>query len=521
MKDSLLSIHWALYQHVKQNKTSFVFAFLFTFVCFGFMLTHFSLTIDEETWINNSDPDLLRMWLVQGRFGLYALDAVISPYGRYVPFLWDFVAVVLWTSAGIVLSFCVSMFSNKPSRFALFAFCAVFSSLPLVTGEIISFSMFNLQQALAMLVMAFSVLYTFTYFQSKSRGLLAISGSLLFVATSFFQAFPTVYIAAVTLYLLLRIKSKERVKFKILLSDVLATVVAFAAGTGLYYAINSAITTYIAPGGDAYFNNGYIGWNGSVQPLITTVKNCAKVVLGRGVVGGVALAALTVIWLCCTVLLAAGKKGAKERLTVILTSVLLWVSPFSLSLVIAMRSIVGRTYLGLPLVSAAVVMLLLDAVSRVRWRKNVAVTAACFVLAVNAVTMNLYFYRSNNVYMQDRFTAQSIVQTFIDKGYEYSETPVVFIGSYSNGVIHENWGPALGSFFSWDDGNIRRMVDFMRAEGYNIASPTAEQRIRALDIAEYMPCWPQADSVRQSNDFIVVKLSDIGDSWTKINLPGQ
>ena len=54
-------------------KKSIVAANLFGFLCFGFMLTHFSLTIDEESWILASKN--LTMWLYQGRYSIWLRNA--------------------------------------------------------------------------------------------------------------------------------------------------------------------------------------------------------------------------------------------------------------------------------------------------------------------------------------------------------------------------------------------------------------------------------------------------------------
>ena len=114
-----------------ENRRALTAAFCFTLVCYGFMLTHYTLTIDEETWICNTDPALIqKIWMLQGRFGLYLFDAVFTPLGRYVPFLWDFLGIVFWFAGGVVFCFCLTRYVSAVSRLSVGVFAAMFTTVP-------------------------------------------------------------------------------------------------------------------------------------------------------------------------------------------------------------------------------------------------------------------------------------------------------------------------------------------------------------------------------------------------------
>lgn len=286
-------------RYLKNNKVVLL-SILFGLACYGFMLTRYSLQIDEETWIKNTDPSLITLWLKQGRFGLYVFDLIFSPLGRYIPILWDVLAVLLWTFAGIIFSFCISMVSRDFSRFSIFAFCAVFSSVPFVVGEVLSFSMFNLQQALAMVLVAVSVCFVFMYYQHRRKGLMAVSALLLFIASSFFQAFPAVFISAIVIYVLLSVLNDPAIKVSALLKDILRAAGVFAAGVGLYYIVNLVITIYVSPGGEGYFSSAYIGWGdgtGVIVPLLRTMKRSLSVLAGLEIVGGLSMLLTTALFI--------------------------------------------------------------------------------------------------------------------------------------------------------------------------------------------------------------------------------
>ena len=47
MRSAIVTAHRNFFQYIKANKV-ILLAFLFSFVCFGYMLTHYSLTIDGK-----------------------------------------------------------------------------------------------------------------------------------------------------------------------------------------------------------------------------------------------------------------------------------------------------------------------------------------------------------------------------------------------------------------------------------------------------------------------------------------
>lgn len=63
-------------EFVKKYKTSIFLSVLFSLLCFGFMLTHFTITIDEESWILSARDET--MWLYQGRFIIWLFDLIFT-----------------------------------------------------------------------------------------------------------------------------------------------------------------------------------------------------------------------------------------------------------------------------------------------------------------------------------------------------------------------------------------------------------------------------------------------------------
>lgn len=66
-------------EFIEKNRKGVILSFLFSLVCFGFMLTHFTITIDEESWILSSQD--VNMWLYQGRFVIWLFDLLFTDGG--------------------------------------------------------------------------------------------------------------------------------------------------------------------------------------------------------------------------------------------------------------------------------------------------------------------------------------------------------------------------------------------------------------------------------------------------------
>jgi hypothetical protein len=506
-----------------ENRRALTAAFCFTLVCYGFMLTHYTLTIDEETWICNTDPALIqKIWMLQGRFGLYLFDAVFTPLGRYVPFLWDFLGIVFWFAGGVVFCFCLTRYVSAVSRLSVGVFAAMFTTVPLAVGELLSYSMFSLQQGLAMLLVSASAALTFFWFRTR-RGMAAAGAALLlFAGVSFYQAFATVYITAMAAYVCLSLIYGSGGRFW---RSLVGSVGIFAAGVGAYFLINAYITRVLYPGADAYLENNFIGWDGGnpLVPLLPAVKNTARVLLGREVYGGKALLLLTVLTalaFCIRLVLLIRERNGRAAAGLIVGFAALLLAPFSMLFGFAQPTLIGRTLLALPLSMSVQAVLVVDTArllpkpSASRW---IAGGLLLCVLLINAAYMNNLFYNSYRVYTEDQAKAAQIMSRIAGEGMDASKKPVVFIGMLPQNAYLSADCSAGGSFFAWDNGNIARMRDFLNAEGYTILPADADQIQRGALLAEEMPCWPAEGCAADAGDFILIKFSDPAYPWEIVN----
>lgn len=212
------------------------------------------------------------------------------------------------------------------------------------------------------------------------------------------------------------------------------------------------------------------------------------------------------------------KKIIKKFIICIL-SILLLISPFALSIALGTSGINGRTYIALPLAGAIELLLVINQSIKIRIAKSIVTIAAVLILLFNSMYMNRLFYDSFMVYQFDTNVGNEIIHDIGMYGYDYNNTPIVFIGMHDidRKIISNTSGSTGGSFFSWDDGNNTRIINFLRSQGYDVIMPSASQIKYAYDNSKDLKNWPDKNSIKKLEGCIVVKLSDPSPLWMSVN----
>lgn len=503
-------------EYCKKYQKAILLALLFSLVCFGFMLTNFTVTIDEETWLLGNEESAL--WLLQGRISIWLFNLLFTQGGNYAPFLWDFCAVILWSISGIIFAYALLGGRNE-NQSHMFIFLAYYSSLPYVVGEILSFSLFNLQIGLAMVAVAIAFVFTMRYWENGEKRVAIWIFLLLLYSFGTYQAMICVYVTAVVAYCLLRVLdyNTENLGRNIVSSGIFCTVSAI-----VYYGVFLLIGHFVGTAG--YLTDNYSGWAGE-NPLLEVVKAVANVVRisfaipykERYIYGGGVICFVTAAFVIYSIWRFFKAQSAKERLSIFFYSVALCVAPFSLYIVLATSMTHGRMLLALPFAGAVEIVLILEALTK-RRLQIISFVAAGLLLFFNARNMNMIFYYSHLVYEKDCDLTAMLMYDIEKKGIDYHEKPIAFIGMIEEDSLPIQKIDALGSsIFAWDEGNNTRMEDFIRTRGYAVETADAEKMQEALQETENMQTWPQENSIKELEDVIVVYLSDPTEQWYTVN----
>ena len=504
-------------EYMNKNRKVFAGAFLFSLVCFGFMLTHHTITIDEETWILADGSSLL--WLLQGRFSTQIFNWLFTQNGNYAPFLWDFLSIVLWNLSGIIYAYSLLGKDSGDKRLPLFFFCSYYSSLPFVVGEILSFSMFNLQVCVAMVFTALAFWRSVCLLKGSGKKEIPVILLLLIFAFGVYQALICVYVTAVVGYCLLNfMDGRER------LGREIGVCASLCIGSIIiYYLINMGVV--FLTGTADYLEENYVGWldeGGPLRALFMAFANIARVSFGIPVgevkiYGGVVLCAVTAAFVLFSVWRFFAEKGGRRKAGILFFTAALTAAPFILYLVLGTYKTHGRHLLALPLAGGIEIWLILSAIKRSAAKKT-AVVVLSYLLFLNARNMNLLFYYGSIGYEHDRTVANQLMYDIKKAGMDYHKKPVVFVGMEDyDSVPIETSDTIGGSVFAWDDVNIANMADILANEGYRIMKPTPEQIKISLDQMEGMREWPMENSIRETDETIIVYFSQPTGKWFLTN----
>lgn len=497
-------------------KKSFVYALLFSFVCFGFMLTHFDLSIDEETWILGGN---IKAWLMQSRYSLWLYDTFFTSNGNYIPFLYDFIGIILWHIAGIILLYCY--FNDKEVHgIFMFMMLAYYDSVPFVLADIMSFSFYLVQIGIAAILTSISIYLTIQYIKEKKHLFLIISSLILWLAFGAYQALICYYISAFANYCVIEYIKGNREQ---LLKKILTGVVFCFVGVLGYVLIDKIIIFSL--GSDGYLSENYIGWK-AANPLIEFLMSIANV--GRvsfaipykevRVNGATCIRVLTILFVIYTFYQVFHiEKNRKEKIIVFLLCVALCFAPFLLYIAMATYKTVGRMMLGLPVIGMTQIYLISTVITK-SLLKKIYILFICGLLSINAGQINMTYFQHHLVHQKDCDIADEIMHDIQKEAINYHDKSIVFIGMIESDITFENQIGELGSsFFSHDDGNIGRMVAFLKFKGYDVNSPSIEQINTAYIESENMNVWPTESSIKVIDDMIIVKLSEPSETWFTVN----
>jgi len=511
--------------YIEKNKKILFYSIVFSCICFGFMLTHHMVLIDEEFHYNTqSRPEL---FLAAQRFTNYLLGKVYAN-GRIIPFFTDFSSIVLWNISGFIFGLC--FFKENHSPLSRFIALSYFSTVPFCVGEIFAFSEIILSVSIAMLLTSIAFWLTIHPFGGViDRAAIVL---LLTLAIGSYQAFICVYITAIMAKCCLNHWNKEKF-FGIMIKGTVLCIMAI----GLYFLINFFISA--ESGMPGYLSNNYIGWFSEDNVLKAAFMAFANVIRvsfaikiqDEIIYGGLPIMILTTIFCIISVIRIIHAKGFIEKIKCVMLSALFVMAPFSLYIALGTYKTHGRVMLALSLSGMIELLCLFDYIKpdhvRVNNKRSVLIVIAyiltIWMLLSNASNMNMIYYSAYQAYEYDCTLADSIINDVNKITSDSTPKTLVTIGSCEPEIEIEPKNVTLGaSFFSWDGGAIHRIKAFMELRGKLFNSATSDDIIDALEYLAHndMPSYPEEGSVVLLGDMVIVYLGEPSDKWYQTNLPG-
>lgn len=511
---------------VKQHGKLILFSMAAVLICFGFQAFNGNIRIDTEELINA--PGSTLGWLYIGRFGMVLLKRLLGLAVHQTIKSGIFMLVFFW-AGGALLTYGCYHFSGENKRYPYWLFLLLYA-----TSNIWSFQFyFSMQQAeiaLAMLLLVAAAIGMCRCCFEKTEGKYKtparicqglLSAVILVIALGSYQAMAVYYITVCTVFFLLhllRIAEEGREEEQRLWRGVVLLALHFVISFAVYRVI--ADTWFMAAGD---YMEGQSNWG--TEPVAECIKNILRVVRNQLKTFGPRnfsfytagiLAAFYMVW---KLLRERAFRLKKHRALFVLAVVLLLASPFLMT-VYSGAMLVTRTQFALPVAAAFLAMAGAAVPERYQGKKSPwvkGIKAAGILVICLQAGYNIRLHGADVLrYEHDTALAGQVAETL---GEVPEEKPVLFVG-YRKPELNrfarrsEMYG---WSFFEWDyspehpAGATHRIAGFVQAytgERFESVYTEAMER-QAAELSETMGVFPAEDSVRETEDFVVVKLSEI------------
>lgn len=495
---------------IKTHSIPMLGVMFITTLAFGFEITNFTLSIDEERAIYDAGWNVPTVWITQGRPGI-ALIKLIFNTDVIVPF-WNTllsVSVLLFASLIWSQAFYKSLQDKKFKAGALFVFSVLFLTSPVHT-EYMAFSTYNFEISVGYVLTAIAVLFLSHWFSNKRKSALLLGIIAYVAALTIYQSFITVFLCGVSILLVLQfnnnLKQGKSARVRESLSLLIQFMIILVMGVGLYKLIDMLLQEFYPSSG---YVEGFFWWTYLDKEIIVNeLRRFITSMISGNKLFGVNLLLPTILagGLVGLYYLFKGK-GYKVLLPVLM--IIIIISPFLLSMLLGSPTPL-RAMQALPIMFAGVWLIVYQLIDR-ETVKTLLIVVAFVVSIYQAQTMTRLFYSDNLRYQGDIVLAQRVAERIAHlTAVENPSIPVVFVGTYTHkdnpNIIRSE---ILGSsFFEWEGGNTHRIIAFMNTLGYNYRVPTKQDIEKARELSTDMTQWPDPGSIDSRENLIIVKLSN-------------
>ncbi|TCL07361.1 glucosyltransferase domain-containing protein [Sodalis ligni] len=464
---------------------SFVSALLSCLIVYVFELTHFTLSIDEEFQDNFFQTIML------GRWG----DALIKANLLSGPYSPGFTALF-----GLITLSCA--FASTASILKLSRFQGVIFSILAVSVPQYAYQLEFMNQAdtvgTAFLLSAITV-----YFVTNT----SLCGRYIYacmtytIAISIYQSLATLPVTIVMGFVIsstLREESNIKESLILMIKFAVLSLCAFS----MYTIISLFFSKYYNISGVGYLSSS-INWG--KMPLHAVFNQMKKFIVpyftfrtfyGLNSYPFVILAFILMLW------------RAQYKFFMVFMGICLIVSPFIFMFVSGgfqpPRVVTSLSF------SFAIIFILALRNFKSRWISTI--TAMAFLIA-GATSSNKLFYSDYIAEQHDLMLSNRMISDIYRNFPDFSTTKndVYFYGksAFTNPWKMPNSDSFGESHYTWDGGNNRRIIAFMRITGLiDLTEARKEDIDRLQDTAAGMPLWPNEGGIKKVNDIIIIKLGE-------------
>ena len=481
-----------------KNKIFVIAIILVTILSFGFTITNSSVGMDDTAFDRYySEKEMLAI----GRWGAYVVYQILN-ITEFIPFWLDFVAasVIMLTA----VMWCIFLKKNVDDKFSIgvyIIFAAVFISFPII-NEIFIFENCNIAVMLGTLLASLGIMLFYeNYNNIHKKGIYILSGVILTVAMSMYEACVQTMLVSICITAILMIYTDKNKKIKDIFKYIICALGILGAAVILDEIIVKIINFAGVKPSDAAekeINWGKYGILESLQLIIVNIISAIKNIKYYPVL---IFDIVSVIGLAIGIL----QSDKKKNWMILVIFIAMFLSNFGIS-ILQLDSVMYRTCASWGLFTAAIVMVAYRFLSEYKITQILAIIVISILVLQQTKTLNQLFYNDYMRYQKDLHIAYELIYD-LEKDYDTSKplvimgTPYKGIGKYgaqSNSLSVLWWGKK-----AFND-NGREFIKFLNSLGYDFKVPTDEEYEKGKIEAEKMGNYPKDGSIKELEDCIVI-----------------
>lgn len=480
-----------------ENAKLVFFSIFIAIICYGFALTNYSLTVDNEI------PAYPDSSLSLGRWGTNLIHYHI--FHGHDPYY--FILLLSLLLLGVAAATIAHIFRFKGVN--SYIFCGLFITFPQMAYQMI-FIMQSVGIGLGFLLSAVAIKLfinsSHNFLNIKSIGNLVAAAFIIMFIVAIYQGLVLIPVIIYLVHIFQNTYLSDY-KFKDELKKALYFGAMMFLSLVLYY-ISTKIFCPPAPS-EGGFLASYLSGSDTSNPFVKFGHILLKNFAGSAFYGNRMFAVAT---LAVIVLIIKSGINRSHFLVRLLLLLLIIITPYIFSFFITNGYHPPRIYLTSCIAFAFLITYL---VSNIKYEKQVLV-ACSIICLVNIYFVSYLYLAVNKISEHDKELAKKIDNLIQTKYPEFNPaTDYVF---FHGGLPYEHHDEFRlpnseifgGSVLSWDGGSNFRIICLFKA--YDIANYKYLDNKEGYDKAKAavgaMPVWPSKESVQKVDNVVIVKLNN-------------
>lgn len=493
---------------LKKNVFLTVITIAVLLLSYGFELSNFVLSIDEEVWSVLSQKEMVTAALEDGRWGMAILN-VIFPFHKILPFWNDFFSLTGLAFFSFLL--CWIMHEFNVDKLSLIFFATIFISLP-INAYVLMFSTVSTKISMGMIFTVLSIILGLNWILTRNNMYFLGSCFLITFSIGIYQSLCILYITIISIIIIVNLIKESSADRTVFLKEnckfILSQICIIVPSTILYFLIMKFCSLFV-------LSRGYIAepitW-GKI-PVIESLYQIKQALIdflipGRLYYGSLILPIAIIGFIFFVVY---GFIVFNQGRSIFFLSLLAFGGSCIAMIILWGRSVPIRILQSLA-IAIPFMLICPFFCTKNKYVKIIPIIILSVIVLWQSSWINDLYYSDYKRLKQDERIAQDIGMSINKMCIKNSnQIPVVYLGKYQGTdmtmiIQDERWGESL-LHYTGSKGRDRIQM-FMQINGFYHPIATEKDFETASEVSNTMPVYPAEGSIIYYNGIFIVKLSE-------------